>query len=235
MRDGGFKVCFPDGVHRKVRIHLVWFTTDLAALGKVGGGVNGVNGKHPCRICWLHGCYVQECKHYYFPSWLYDENQEGGKRIYYRARSTRSRSEQEIERIYLKLESASSATQRRAISTETGIKERSVLCNVPTMIPFRCFPPDIMHLIYNVQKELLHHHLSCSSDGFAVRSNEVGFLEEELLNFGMGISEQVVARPKLLTRYTSWKAADHKAFTLSYALTLFDGYISKECLDGLEA
>lgn len=230
---GGFKVRFPDGVERRVRFHLIWFTTDLAALVKIGG-INGVNGRYPCRFCWLQGCYAQASKHYYFPSWVYDESQESGKCTYYNIRSLRSRKEQEIEAFYCRLEATNTASKRRNIATETGIKERSVLCSLSTMIPFHCFPPDIMHLIYNVQKEFLHHHFSGVQEGFSVSENDIAFLEEELLAFGMGISGQVSARPKRLTKFTSWKAADHKAFTLSYALILFDGYISQECMNGLQ-
>ena len=62
----GVMMHFYDGSRRKVRIHLVWFSTDLDALTKVAS-LTGHNGKTPCRFCFIQGIYSHSSRHYYFP------------------------------------------------------------------------------------------------------------------------------------------------------------------------
>ena len=66
-----------------------------------------------------------------------------------------------------KLHKARNQTARKQIATETGVKGRSVFLSILTMTPFSCFPLDIVHLFYNVQMELLNHHMSAMNEGFA--------------------------------------------------------------------
>lgn len=55
------------------------------------------------------------------------------------------------------------------------------------------------------------------------------------MHWGEGISSQINTSPKQITCYNNWKAVETKAFALSYALVLFDGYATKECLTGYQS
>ena len=120
------------------------------------------------------------------------------------------------------------------MSKETGIKGESILFQVPNFVPYLSFPIDIMHLFYNVQKHLLSIHTSNIEDNFCLSSREIQVLDSELLAFGDGISGQLAPKPRQLSTFQTWKAAEHKHFTLSYYMVLFDGYLPRIYMDGLE-
>lgn len=58
----------------------------------------------------------------------------------------------------------------------------------------------------------------------------VSRVDKELSLAGGNISSQLGSRPRILSFFKDWKAAEHKAFVLSYSLVFFDRYLSDECL-----
>lgn len=90
-----------------------------------------------------------------------------------------------------------------------------------------------MHLFYNVQMELLNHQMSGIDESFALSTCDIPVLDDDLVGFSSDISGQLSVKPRKLSDFKRWKAAEHKIFTLSYCLILFDGYLPKQCLDGL--
>lgn len=91
----------------------------------------------------------------------------------------------------------------------------------------------MMHLFYHVGMELMHHHIFGLTERFCIDPTEIEFIDFEIVRFAEGISGQLATKPRPLSCYKNWKAAEHKLFTISYALVLFDGYLERECLDGL--
>lgn len=100
------------------------------------------------------------------------------------------------------------------------------------MIPYASFPPDIMHLFYNFQRDLLELLMSdVFEDEFTLSNQTLQTMGEELFSFGDGVSGQIAPRPKPMAKLSSWKAADHKQFTVLYGLVLFDGQIPQKFMD----
>ena len=69
LEDGGIEAILPNGERIYFRIHLIWFTADLAGLVKLAG-ITGHMGRHPCRFSLLQGYYSSVHQHYYYPTWL---------------------------------------------------------------------------------------------------------------------------------------------------------------------
>ena len=229
---GGVEAALPDGSIIRFRIHLIWFSADLAALVKLAG-VTGHTGRFPCRFCMIEGRYSSDHQHYYYPALLKLTNEAETPTRLYDPKHLKARTPEHTKKVFERLNAARNITERKRIGTETGVKGRSVLFALPSMKPFQCFPIDIMHLFYNVGMELMRHHLSNSGDGFCVEASALNHLDSEILRFADGISGQLGTKPRALSCFTNWKAAEHKTFTLSYSLVIFDGYLRKECLDGL--
>ena len=228
----GFPMKAFDGIERNVRLHLVWFTTDLDALTKVASLV-GHNGKTPCRFCLIQGVYSSSSRHYYFPCSLLTQRSTTPT-VRFDPASLPKRSGDSITIAIQEAVTASTLAERTSLAKETGIKGDSILFNVPTMLPYHSFPPDIMHLFCNVQKHLLNIHTGGHDDLFSLSVKDVEVLDDEILAFSGGISGQMAPSPRKLSSFHNWKAAEHKVFSLSYYLILFDGYLPQRYLDGLD-
>lgn len=70
-----------------------------------------------------------------------------------------------------------SKRQRQALSTESGLKKRSAVFELDSVIPFASFPVDMMHLLMNLVREMVelwkgdNHHLrriGCTKDYFVI-------------------------------------------------------------------
>ena len=230
LASGGLSAQFPNIENVRLKIHLIWFTADLAGLVKIAG-ITGHVGCFPCCFCLLEGFYSPLFQHYYYPARL-DSDEEADSAVqFYNPSSLQLRTVEHIDSVFQQIDSARNVTERKRIATETEIKQRSVLLTLPNLVPFKCFSPDIMHLFFNVQMELLHHHVSGMQNGFALPLPEISFLDNELVAFASGISGQNATRPRPLSSYKSWKAAEHKRFTFSYSLMLLDGYLQTEYLN----
>ena len=228
----GIPIRMYDGQVRSVRIHLVWFSCDLDALTKLGG-LNGHNGMMPCRYCLLRGVYSESSHHYYFVCKFCSPT--SANRRSYDPGNLPPRTERSIEMALRDLERARTNEARKRIARETGIKRGCVLFDIPSISNYRIFPPDIMHLFANVQKQLLSLHLfEESNQRFAVSSQVSKRLDDEIVAFASGISSQTAPAPRSLLEYSNWKTAELKEFTLSYYLILLDGYLPQRYLNGID-
>ena len=233
---GGTKMRFPDGSVNKVRVHLLWFTGDLPAVAKVGGLV-GHNGKSPCRFCLQIGYYLVSSNRYYFPSQVMADNgndqQTFNENVITLCHLTdsMSRTEDHTLQVLEKLESLRGGS-RDELRRDTGIREDSVLFRLPTMFRYSSFPIDTMHLFYNVSRRMLEEFVLEGDEFYSLSRASVSRVDEELELSGASISSQLGSRPRKLSLFKDWKAAEHKDFLLSYSLVFFDGYLSDECLEG---
>ena len=165
-RDGGFEFLFYDGINRRVRIHVVWFTGDLPAVKKVSG-VKGHSGKRPCRYCLIQGGWCPLRRHMYFPSMLREAN---GTRLQRRFDVNALPCRKEGQTRATIAQNAALTGQRRSErKIETGITGNSILFRLPNLTPYRSFPIDIMHLFYNIGKDFAR--LWCRREG---RTYELG-------------------------------------------------------------
>lgn len=226
LEAGGEELTFFDGVTRRVRLHLIWFTGDLPAVAK-SAGVVGHNGKTPCRFCTIQGFYSN---HYYFPSKIRLEGDLEPTVLYNPEALPRRTVERTLET--LDMLGSCSIVERNLMRTDTGVRESSILFGLPTILPFRSFPVDIMHLFYNVSSEMLKLWMGDLHDSFKLSRNSIAKIDEELIQFGWGISGQLGNRPRPLSQFRNWKAAEHKAFVLSYSLVVLDGHLPDEYLSG---
>ena len=102
------------------------------------------------------------------------------------------------------------------------------------MIYYISFPHDVMHTFYHIQKELFHIIFGPYDDDFSVNKTQLSVLDSEISAWKWGISGQLGPKPKLLMKYKDSKSADHKTFSISYGLVLFDGYLPGEHMKGLD-
>ena len=230
-RSNGVELRFYDGSIRQVRIHLLFFTADLVAMKRLLS-ISGHNGKAPCRFCKVVGSYLPQSNRYYFMSTIRDSLSDEPN-VLYDLRNLPLRSPNSISETIRRIESASQKQDADAISKATGIQGSLRLCTLRSLVPFKSFPPDIMHLFYNVQKFLLEHIILTEGEEFSLPRADLSFLDEQIVSFGKGVSGQTTAKPRPLSVFARWKSHEHKTFGLLYCLPLFDGYLSPTCLDGL--
>ena len=228
----GRLVRLPNGTHKRIRVHVVMVTADLAALRKLLS-LSGHNGKSPCRYCSITGTYVSRSHGYYYPSWFFADSSRRKKIKLYDIHSLPLRTKSSILQTFSDLQLCSSPAERDLISKETGIQKRSELLSLSSLEPYASFPVDVMHLFFNVQKHLLSLHLCGRQESFSLTAFSINHLTDELLDFSKGMSGQLCPAPRPLVNYKNWKAAELKYFTLNYCLILFDGHLPNICLDGL--
>ena len=207
-RDGGFEFLFHVGVRRRVRVHVVWFGGDLPAVKKASG-VKGHNGKRPCRYCFIQGEWCPVRRHMYYPSTLQEAN---GLRLERRsnANALPRRSVQGNRAAITQIEGLR-GQRRSAKETECGICGDSVLFRLPTIVPYKSFPMDVMLLFYNIGKDLLR--LWCGTQGqpYELGTASIKQIDEELLHFGSGVASQLGSRPRPLSKFGDWKSAEFMA------------------------
>lgn len=128
-----------------------WSTGDQPAVSQMAG-LNGYRGKAPRRDCMIKGHRFMITTSYYYAS---------------RVRTLDGRDVALFS--YLKLPSRQPAQcyqttdflqqlngqERQVLKRESEISGTSVLLRLPTIVAYRSFPPDIMHMFYNVRKELI--------------------------------------------------------------------------------
>lgn len=157
--NGGTAFKFYDGNVRKVRVHVLWIKGDGTASCKVGGFV-GAKGKHMCRFCDIEGHKCSHCRSYYFPSSIRvcEANETNGRRRNLRKYDPGDlpiRDQREIASKFQQLANANTKHKRNRLRTETGIEMRTVLYEIPTLVPFESFPLDVMHIVMNLTNDLV--------------------------------------------------------------------------------
>lgn len=227
----GTLIQFHDGVERKVRIHLLWMSGDFPAISKVAG-VKGQNGKSPCRFCRVVGVWSDVNRHYYFPSMLRNDD-EGDFAVIYDPELLEGRELQQTYEVFDDLEDCSGGEQD-SLKRDTGIQRRCVLFGLPLFQPYISFPLDPMHEFTNVSNQMIRLWTGdlISSAPFVITSEGLRKIDEELRSLNATVSGQLASKPKELSRFRSWKAADHKTFALSYSLVVLDGHLSEPFLTG---
>ncbi|KAI0561112.1 transposase family Tnp2 protein [Gracilaria domingensis] len=95
------KLILFDGVERSVRFHLVYFSGDQPAIAK-DAGLQDHNGKSPCRNCHCQGTWVEESKHYYYPSKVRDQvaRNNRGLHVVYNPRNPPKRTESDTNEVF---------------------------------------------------------------------------------------------------------------------------------------
>ena len=141
---------FPKPYH----IHVIWFQGDNPAVSKVAG-LCGHKTRHPCRSCEFEGIYVAAKKSYYFLSMVSFFSAQNGPVVLYDPTQLQGRSMKSISDTFRNLGLCRNETYRSAIATDTGIKRRSLLIGIANFVPYKSFPHDTMHLIHDIQRELL--------------------------------------------------------------------------------
>lgn len=227
MPSDGFPMKFYDGIIRKVRVHLIYISRDQPAVSKL-----------------IQGVYYRTTGgggHYYYPPTV-RENETGETKRLFDIRNLPHRATQQTTETIGKLSSANS-TERARIRNETGIRSGSIFFTLPLADPHRIasgfgpyafFPHDVMHLFYNIQRELICLWLSMPNESFFLQQRVVEEVDVEPTNWGYSISGQLTPKPRLISDFRRWKAADHKAFSLNFALIILDRVFSEQDLNGLE-
>lgn len=221
---------FYDGVNRLVRVHVVWVLGDLPVVAKLAG-VQGHNGRKPCRFCHVTGIWSPPNRHYYYPSKVI---QEDGTIIQnFDLSDPPSRTIDEIQSCYEAL-GQSTGSELQIMQTQTGIKERSLLFSIPTLVPFSSFPIDIMHLLYNVSKEMLQLYVFGFRGDGLISNAQLEFIDFSLSSFGTWIPSTIAPTPSPISKFHKWKAAVHKRFVLNYSLIVFENIVPTVYLNGWE-
>ncbi|PXF41844.1 hypothetical protein BWQ96_08423 [Gracilariopsis chorda] len=82
----------------------------------------------------------------------------------------------------------------------TGINENSILFSLPNILPYTSFPIDIMHLFYNIGKDMIRLWLTPGKP-YSLTKLSVKEIDEELMRFGGGVPSQMASHPRPL----SWR------------------------------
>lgn len=221
---------FYDGIYRRVRIHLVSVLGDLPVVSKLSGTL-GHNARKPCRFCTITGVYSASHKHYYYPSRIHAEN--GNITNLYNITSLPTLTESRVREVYNDLQN-SSGTELNEIRKANGIKEKSLLLSIPTLVPFKSFPIDVMHLLYNIAKYMIQHFLEDRDEACSLSKSQIDFIDSFLLLFKTGISSSMAPSPPAISKYKTWKAGDFKNFVQRYSLLLFENMLPLLYLKGWE-
>lgn len=190
----GIELKFHDGVTRKVKVHVMWIT-DLQALAKVAG-LAGINGRSPCRSCVISDIRLQVSNHYYLPSKLRiaDEGEQNGRIRMLKKYDSGNLTPRNVRRIKatwrsLRDSSVFSKRRRQALSTKSGLKKRTAVFDLDSVIPFASFPVDMMHLLMNLVTGMVelwkgdNHHLRrirCTKDDFVISTESWARIDVEL-------------------------------------------------------
>ena len=244
--NGGTMFEFYDGEKRRVMVHIVWIGGDSPAVAKVGG-LKGVNGVSPCRICDILGHWLAEALHCYSPSRvkLLREGDSGVRiKRYYDPANLSLRVVEQSESTFRILQDMSLTKRRRdRIAKATGITGRTVLYDLPSIVPFESFPLDIMHLIYNIGKDFLvlwkglHAHFKPGDpdNDFIISREGWKVIDAELCELGKGTSQSWFGRrPRDTSKFENWKAEEFKTFFLIYAPVVLEGHIFPKYLEGVK-
>ncbi|PXF41853.1 hypothetical protein BWQ96_08432 [Gracilariopsis chorda] len=223
----GTEFLFYDGKRRRVRVHMLCFTGDLPAVKKVSG-IKGHNAKFPCRYCVVSGVWSASHRHYYFPSYI--RTSEGNRLVFDPSNLPLRTESQSRETIYQL--SQMRGQPKAQLQTETGINEGSVLFDLPNIVPYRSFPIDIMHLFYNIGKDIIRAWISSRDQFYSISKMSLRAIDLELVQYGNGVSSQLGCCPRPLSRFAEWKSAEVKEFILSYSLVVLDGYLPDALLSG---
>lgn len=193
VEDGGVDMTFFDGSLRKVRLHILYFSGDQPAVSKASG-LTGCNGKSPCQDCRIQGFYSQSARHYYFPSKIRQSSGSDQFVTFFDNRDLPIRSEIESKQVVEQV-GRSTGIRRSVLQRDTGIRERSLICSLPTMHEYRSFTHDVMHLFYNIQQLLLQVWIgSYNVNGISISAEAVSYLDEEFQNWRYCISTQIVVQ-----------------------------------------
>ena len=87
---------------------------------------------------------------------------------------------------------------------------------------------------YNTQNEILRLMLGSYGYEFSIGRQLLMNLDEELLSWKWGISGQLGPATRQLSKYQDWEAAEHNVLSIAYSFVLFDGYLPRRYMDGLE-
>lgn len=100
------------------------------------------------------------------------------------------------------LERAPSKAAAERIQKEAGITNRSFLCSLATVIPFSSFPIDIMHLFYNISKEMiaLWKGLTDVKGDYVIGKEDLKIIDQEMESFGSNLHSGFGRSPKPLSR-----------------------------------
>lgn len=111
-----------------------------------------------------------------------------------------------------------SGTQLQNLRTETGVKFKSCVFQLASLVPYISFPIDIIHLLYNISRDIISIWLNESyAVKFSISTSKVRFIDAQLETMSNGLPSSISLPPKPLSSFRSWKAIDHKNFCLSYS------------------
>ena len=185
---GGVEFTFFDGVTRRIRVHIMWFAGDLPAVKKMSG-IKGHNGKRPCRFCLIAGIWSEAQRHTYYPSKMREDEYSEVVTLFDIANLPLRTVQENLNTISELAEL--SGRSRADLQIATGITEGSVAFRLPSIIPYASFPIDIMHLFYNIGKDMIRLWCSGDNEDFVLSRSAIQTIDEELYAFGDGIASQM--------------------------------------------
>lgn len=161
-----------DGCVRRVRVHLLFAMGDLPAMAKLCH-LRGHNALFPCRYCHIRG--IRKDNHCYYPHRVVldikNENGSVRKRKVVNSWDIRHlpiRQEKDLYESYSSIGAAQdmgNTAQAEELAKSQGLSgfkdcplngRMSPLLEMDTIVPFRSFPIDTMHLLFlNVPKQML--------------------------------------------------------------------------------
>lgn len=242
----GNEIKFWDGSWRKVRVHLVLVGADMSAKMKLAN-TKGPNGLCPCWRCTIHGVWVPERRHMYYPDKVLHTVTRNGKRqkvskTLWDINNLPLRTEKNIENAISgardAMDSGDDASAERILK-ESGLASPHLTALVErphTMRAFRSFPIDLMHLLYqNVAPFIFSHWTGSDSSlvdfDYLRDKRTVDFIDKALTDSKHGFSS-AIRRPRSLSERGSWKATEWKFFVIYTSMPVLHDLIPAEALDG---
>ena len=246
--EGGTSFEFWDGRVRNIQVHIVFMKGDAPAVAKMSG-TTGLNGLCPCRFCKISGTRDNHANHYYYPSMEKVRDSGSGLRRILRhlhPGALPMRRAQGVKEVWAKHEMAQSRKARASIATATGVKARTHVYDIPSIVPLASFPIDLMHMVMKIVKDFMNlwkgvHECSKQTErgevvyeDFVLGDDGWNMIDEEISSIGLGSSQDVFGpRPRGTCDYRKWKASECKAFILWCAPVLLSGHLPARYLKGV--
>ncbi|PXF45559.1 hypothetical protein BWQ96_04697 [Gracilariopsis chorda] len=122
--------------------------------------------------------------------------------------------------------------RKSLLQANAGINEGSVLFNLSSIVPYSSISVDIMHLFYNIGKDIFRRWINSSDEMYSIAKATLNQIYFELKQFGKCIPIQLGCRTRLFSRSADYKFTKVKDFILSYSLLVLDGHLSEQILSG---
>ncbi|PXF41608.1 hypothetical protein BWQ96_08674 [Gracilariopsis chorda] len=155
---GETEIFFHNWQTRRVPVHVLLFLYDLPAVAKMSGRTGASENFRVASVTWKYPPAQFKSVLQYYPSKIRQHLNERMRIVpQHQLHDPGKTSLAVIKRVLglLDVEPRISKAKRRRISRAHGINLKTELVGLPTLIPYKSFPIDMMHETMNITRDLM--------------------------------------------------------------------------------